>query len=218
MQTPEAEGASIVMIGSFNPAIFQPLWLGAQQLIRADEAENAKITTIQAQVADFSTEWFQLQVLQQRLAVLTTDPRQYGPLRDLAMGMFAILAHTPVSRVGINRYFHFATPSIDVWHRIGHKLAPKEPWHDIMKLPGLRSLLMQGRRDETSEGLLYIKVEPSLKVTRGIFVEVNEEFRAPADGLPEGAQWVPSCLGTQWDSFMQFAENAGQQILPIGNA
>src|SRR5580700_4118396 len=76
MQTPEAEGASIVMIGSFNPAIFQPRWLGAQQLIRAEEAEDAKITIIQAQVADFSTEWFQLQVLQQRFTVFTTDPRQ----------------------------------------------------------------------------------------------------------------------------------------------
>ena len=138
MQAPETEGASIVMIGSFNPAIFQPQWLGAQQLIRAEEADNAKITTIQPQVADFSTEWFQLQVLQQRFMMITTDPRQYGPLRDLVMGMFAILAHTPVSRLGINRHFHFATPSIEVWHGIGHRLAPKAPWHEIMKVPGLR--------------------------------------------------------------------------------
>ena len=98
MQTSEAEGASIVMIGSFNPAIFQPRWLELQHLIRTDEADNAKITTIQAQVADFSTEWFQLQVLQQRFMMITKDPRQYGPLRDLVMGMFAILAHTEIAR------------------------------------------------------------------------------------------------------------------------
>jgi len=217
MQTPEAEGASIVMIGSFNPAIFQPRWLGAQQLIRAEEAENAKITIIQAQVADFSTEWFQLQVLQQRFTVFTTDPRQYGPLRDLAVGMFAILAHTPVSLVGINRHFHFTTPSVDVWHKIGHRLAPKEPWHEIITGPGLRSLLMEGRRDETSQGILRIKIEPSLKIKHGIYVEVNEEFRAPTDGPSEGAQWVPSCLAMQWDPFMAFAENAGRRILPLGN-
>jgi hypothetical protein len=217
MRTPEAEGASIIMTGSFNPAIFQPRWLEAQRLIRTEEAENAKITTIQAQVADFSTEWFQLQVLQQRFIVITVDPRQYGPLRDLAMGVFAILGHTPVTKMGINRHFHFATPSIDAWHKIGHKLAPKEPWHEIMKGPGLRSLLMQGRREETGKDVLHIKVEPSLKVTQGVYVEVNEEFAAPSDDPGEGALWVPSCLATQWDSFLQFAENAAQKILPLGD-
>jgi hypothetical protein len=77
MQTPEFERASVVMIGSFNPAIFQPLWLGAQKLIRPEEAQDAKITIVQAEVADFSTEWFQLQVLQNRFQLATTEPRHY---------------------------------------------------------------------------------------------------------------------------------------------
>jgi len=101
---------------------------------------------------------------------------------------------------------------------IGHKLAPKDPWHAIMKVPGLRSMLMQGRREETSKGTLLIKVEPSLKIAQGLFVEINEEFGGPADDLAEGALWVPSCLATQWDSLMQFAETAAQKILPLGDA
>ena len=68
-----------------------------------------------------------MQVLQQRFVSITTDPRQYGPLRDLAMGIFTILSHTPVSKMGINRHFHFATPSVHAWHTIGHTLAPKDP-------------------------------------------------------------------------------------------
>jgi hypothetical protein len=55
MHVPEIDAASVVMVGSFNPTIFQPLWLGAQKLIRAEEAETAKITTIQAELTDFST-------------------------------------------------------------------------------------------------------------------------------------------------------------------
>jgi hypothetical protein len=30
----ESEGASIVLLGSFNPGIFQPAWFGAHGLIR----------------------------------------------------------------------------------------------------------------------------------------------------------------------------------------
>ena len=215
MQAPEIEGASIVMIGSFNPSIFQPRWLGAQQLIRPEEAETAKVTVIHAELTDFSTEWFQLQVLQNRFTVATADPRQYGPLRDLAMAIFAILPHTPISVVGVNRLFHFKMSSIDAWHGLGHLLAPKEPWHAIMKESGLRSMLMQGRRVEAGGGLLHVKIEPSTKFEHGLYVEVNEEFKPPADLQSEGAQWVPACLAEHWDAFMEFAEKTAEQLLGL---
>ena len=194
MRTPDIEGASIVMLGSFNPTIFQPRWLGTQQLIRPEEAENAKITIIQAEVADFSTEWFQLQVLQGRMSLSTADPRQYAPLRDLATAIFTILPHTPVTAVGLNRLFHFRMTSTEAWHGFGHLLAPKESWNAIMEAPGLRSMIMEGRRKETGGGVLHIKVEPSTKVEHGIYLEINEEFKAPGECESDGAQWVPSRL------------------------
>ena len=39
--TCELEGASVVLIGAFNPGIFQPAWLGANKLIRPEEVEAA---------------------------------------------------------------------------------------------------------------------------------------------------------------------------------
>ena len=213
--SPEHEGASIVMIGSFNPTIFQPRWLGAQALIRPEEAENAKITLIQAEVADFSTEWFQLQVLQNRFQLVSSDPRQYAPLRDLASAIFAILPHTPVTTLGLTRTFHFKMPSVDSWHRIGHLLAPKEPWNSIMEGPGLRSMRMQGRRKQTGGGVLYIKVEPSLKVECGLYLEINEEFTAPVDGESEGARWVPDRLAESWDGMLSFSEIAAEHLLAL---
>jgi hypothetical protein len=60
-------------------------------------------------------------------------------------------------------------PSREAWHRIGHLLAPKEPWDAIMEAPGLRLMLMEGRRQHVKGGTLYVKVEPSVKVERGLF-------------------------------------------------
>ena len=218
MQTPEIESASIVMIGSFNPAIFQPRWLGVQKLIRTEEAENAKITTIQPELTDFSTEWFQMQVLQSRFQIVSHDPRQYAPLRDLAASIFSILAHTPITVLGMSRSFHFQMPSIDSWHAIGHLLAPKEHWNPIMRVPGLRSLLMEGRRTENG-GVLYVKIEPSVKVTYGLFVEVNEEFRLLKDQEPtEGARWVPDRLTEHWDAILKYAEGASDHLLSLVKA
>jgi hypothetical protein len=219
MRASEIEGASIVMIGSFNPAIFQPRWLGTQQLIRKEEAENAKIAMIQAELADFSTEWFQLQVLQNRFQLASNDPREFGPLRDLAAGIFSILPHTPVTMLGLSKLFHFKMPSVDSWHAIGHLLAPKEHWIAILETPGLRSMLMEGRRKEViNGGTVRVRVEPSTKVTPGLFVEINEEFKAPGDVESEGARWIPDRLNDHWDNILDYSEVVAEHLLGlVGN-
>jgi len=217
MKTPEIDAATIVMLGSFNPTIFQPRWLGAQHLIRAEEAENADIATIQTELADFKTEWFHLQVLQNRFQIVCLDPRQYGPLRDLVAGMFTILPHTPVTALGMNRTFHFEMSSVDLWHALGHLLAPKEFWNPILEAPGLRSMQIQGRRKEIDGGVVLIKVEPSVRIPHGLFVEVNEEFK-PLDkekSGSEGANWVPQRLAAHWDAILEFSESAASHLLGL---
>jgi hypothetical protein len=215
MKIPETENASIVMVGSFNPAIFQPLWMGAQNLIRREEAETADIRVISTEVTDFSTEWFQLQVLKNRFMILSTDPMHYAPLRDLAAELFLLLPYTPVQLLGLNKTLHFKVPSNEAWHRIGHLLAPKEPWNAIMETPGLRSMLIQGRHKQPGGGVLQIKVEPSVPVQQGLRVDVNEEFKAPEDAQSDGARWIRNPLAERWDEILKFADQAAEHLLDL---
>jgi hypothetical protein len=210
---PQVEAASIVMVGSFNPAIFQPAWLSKQQLIRPEEADDAKIALIQAEAAAFSTEWFQLQVLPDRFQLSCTDPRQYGPLRDLAIAIFAILPHTPVKALGLNRHFHFEMPTLESWHAVGHCLAPKEPWELVLDNPGMRSITMEGQRPGTTGGLVKVRVEPSIQVKPGVFVEVNEEFRVTEGD--EGARWAGQRTADHWDTMLAFAEVVAEHLLGL---
>ena len=53
---PEVLGVSVVALGSFNPAIFQPLWFSSNNLVRKEEAEGAEIKIIHHDVTMFSTE------------------------------------------------------------------------------------------------------------------------------------------------------------------
>lgn len=214
MVSVEFDRAAVVMLGSFNPAIFQPRWLGSLGLIPPEESKNAKITIIQAEVADFSTDWFQLQVLTNRFMVASLDPRQFSPLRDLATGIFTILPHTPISAVGLSRSFHYKMPSKEAWNAIGDLLAPKEHWKTIMDNPGLRAMLMQGRRKELGGGDLHVKVEPSSKVEHGLYVEVNGEFRpTPEESL--GIEWVPRCLTEYWDPIMKLSEDTLEHFVRL---
>jgi hypothetical protein len=207
MYVPENEEASIVMVGSFNPAIFQPRWLGALDLIRKKEAENAEIAIIQAEIADFKTEWFHLQALQNRFQISCDDPTEYAPLRDLVASIFTTLPHTPVSLLGINRSFHFRMPSDESWHEIGHKLTPKPIWSEVLDSPGMRSVWIEGKRKDGRPGIARVRAEPSSRVMpHGLFLEVNDEFKAPEDRIAEGAQWVVERLKEEWDAAMVYAE------------
>lgn len=123
---PEIDGASIVILGSFNPGIFHPLWFKTNELVRPQEADNANLKVIVPDVAEFSVDWFSLNVLRNHFQVRTTDSAHFGPIRDLVLGSFHILEHTPVRAIGLNRDMHFKMESEEKWHGFGHLIAPKE--------------------------------------------------------------------------------------------
>ena len=172
---PEIDGSSIVVLGSFNPAIFHPLWFKTNQLIRPEEADDAKLEVTHPAVSIFSLEWFKLQVDMERFIVETTDKSNFGPISDLVLGTFSILDHTPVRALGINRVMHFKMDSREKWHAFGHMIAPKEVWQGVMERPGLRSLTMEDPRDDPM-GFTRVRIEPSKRIDPGIFIEINNHY------------------------------------------
>jgi hypothetical protein len=212
----ESEGASIVLLGSFNPGIFQPAWFGAHGLIRAEEVESATINVIHPEVCAFATGWFSIQVLRDRFVAQASDAGHYLPLCDLVLGVFQLLEHTPFDKMGLNRFLHFRMPSEEQWHAVGDLLAPKEPWRGILKKPGLRSLYIQDAPEEIASGganvkaVPFIRVEPSLTVLPGVFVEVNKHHEATGTNA---ARALTEILRSTWKASLDRAERIAEHIL-----
>jgi hypothetical protein len=130
-------------------------------------------------------------------------------------GIFTILPHTPVTAVGLNRNFHYKIPSKEAWHAIGNLLAPKKHWDPIMENPGLRAMIINGRRRGDAGGNLHVRIEPSSKLEHGIFVEINEEFRRASES--RDTDWVPGCLVEHWESVMQYAVDTLEYFVGLKN-
>jgi hypothetical protein len=94
-------GASIVLLGSFNPGIFQPIWFASSRLIPKGEAEAAKNLLITSEFSRFETEWLGVEVLSERASFTTHLTPYFGPLRDLAESTMNLLPHTPVTALGL---------------------------------------------------------------------------------------------------------------------
>jgi len=197
---PEIEGVGIVLVGSFNPRIFQPAWFAAENLIREEEEQAAKIELIHRQVAIFSLDWLHLQVTDEQFIVTTTQSSFYEPLRDLVLGTFRLLRHTPIRMMGLNRDCHFRMPSEEAYHGLGHRLTPKEPWAGILKEPGMRSLTMEGVRPDNLKGYIRVRVEPSVRVHPGVFINVNDHYEVKDTATVRGCDEIIDILDREWKS------------------
>ena len=172
---PELGGCSIVLLGSFNPAIFSPDWLERYGVITRRELEAAEIGMIHPELAAFTVGTKVMQVELGRFSVETAEA-PWVSLSDFVVKIFGeLLSHTPISRIGINRMVHFGVETEENRNRIGKMLAPTAPWGEWGKIiddsprerrGGFRRLVMQEPETKASDiGSIQATVEPSTRIS-----------------------------------------------------
>jgi len=209
----EVDAASIVLRGSFNPAIIQPRWLGAKGLVMEAEATDAKVEIITPDVSSFAMGWVHLQVTTDKFSATALEAGRARSLRDLVNGIFGLLEHTPLQALGMNRTMHFRLPGEVEWHAVGDLLVPKDPWKELIEKPGMLSVVVQGRIAARPKALTNIKVEPSARIKPGVFVEVNEHYGITEIGGEEG---LLRTLRDAWEDAQQDAKRIAEKMVAKG--
>jgi hypothetical protein len=224
---PELAGANIVLIGSFNPVIFQPEWMARHGLISEKSAEIAEVSVIHPEIAAFSIEdLFTLQVHTTRFSV----ERSVAPLiviSDLVVRLFTdLLPHVPIQKMGINRSVHFAVPP-EERERIGLLLAPREPWGawgrevtagEGAKHGGLQSMtLIQRNVTDRPGGWIQAKIEPSLRLGQdtGIYMEVNDHYELTDREEVKSPRTMMDLLASGFDASIRRSEGIIDQIVSL---
>lgn len=213
----QIQGVAIVSRGDFNPAIFHPSWFASYELLRKEEAEAAKVQIVHPDAAVFSTEWLEFNVVRDRFQVSTSQEAYYESLRDLVISTLNLLSHTPLRVIGINRNFHYRLQSVDQWHSVGHQLVPKQQWESLLENPGMKTLVVEGKRPDDLPGYIQVKVEPSNKVEHGVFIEVNDHYILNSDRKPSGATEAMRILTQLWTESMKRSLSIAQTISHLGS-
>jgi hypothetical protein len=206
------EASSIVLIGKFNPAIFQPAWFGAEGLLRPAEAENAKIEIVRPEITKFTTDWLNLEVVDERFFVFTLNTSMVEALKDLVIGTFRLLRHTPIQQLDVISEAHIRVDDEDRWHDLGHKLAPKALWQDLLSKPGLNQLIMQGERTDGFAGAQFVRVEPSRRreFHPAVFCQVTDRYMIDTK---LGCEKIMSILEEKWQSALTNADRIISEIM-----
>ena len=203
-QRPEisAEELSIVLIGDLNPKIFQPSWFASQELIRESEADTAKVEIVHADFTSFSTDWFVMQVSRERFSLTVHSFAYKDHLRDLVLGTFSRLSHTPLTQMGMNysARLHFKN-DLD-WHCFGHFLIPKSPFTGLLNKPGMRSFGVQGVRPDDRRGFIAVTSEPILisPSPNDAMLRVNDHNERPIEHKTSGAGFFLDIIEQEYNA------------------
>jgi hypothetical protein len=193
---------SIVIVGSFNPQIFHPLWFSTQKLLGANEGESAKIEVIHPDIAVFHLDWLRFEVTRDRLVAITKYEEKYEVLRDLVLGTFTILSHTPLRMFGINNTFDCTIKDEVSWHAIGDKLAPKDLWKKVLNKPGLASLeiISEANEKDKYKNSIKIRIGPARgNLSLRIVVNNHFELTVPQEQVLGSAEII-NILKESWQN------------------
>ena len=180
---PEQNVFAVVILGSFNPQIFHPLWYADNELIAREEVNDVKDLLCSDEISAFVLNEVHFQIERHRFGLTTKDASRALSLRDLAVNTFTILEHTPLTAIGLNRDMRFRLENSDLWHSIGHQLAPKAKWDGIIESPGMRIVAMEGQRKECNAEKVSIRVQPAGGVENIVLIAVNQHYSLKDDTL-----------------------------------
>jgi hypothetical protein len=211
----EIQDKSIILLGNFNPVIIQPAWLAAKGLIREEAYKKADVRVISPQITDFQATWFKILVTNDYFQALTQDPSTIDLLKDLVVGIFHLLEHTPIRCMGINTMRHYSIDNIELYHKIGHALAPKKDlWDKIFSKPGMERLIISSPRPDDHKGCVRVDVQPSKRINEGLFIGINDHFE-----ISNIKETLTNCyeiidtLDSVWAASVAWADTVFSQIM-----
>lgn len=210
----------IVLVGNFNPVIFQPHWFSESGIIRKEEADSAKVEVVHPEVSMFKLDWMRLNVQPMIFSVDTIQDAYYEIIRDFSVGTFRLLQHTPLLQLGINYNFIYDIGDKKKWNDFGHKLTPKELWGKFLNEPGMSAIKVEEKPIEHDElgckETTKISISPESKLTKsgyGIFIQVNNHFQLIEKQKIRSATTIIDTLEKRWDDVMSKSKDIVENLI-----
>ncbi len=206
---------ALVVLGAFNPTIFQPSWFAQEDLICDEEVKAAKIEIIHQEVTAFDLGWVKLHATRDRLILESSSEPHYDATRDLLIGTFDLLRHIPTRALGVNHALLIECESRDQFNQLGWKLVPKDRWSPVLQQPGTVRVEEQGERTDGYDGYLRVKVEPILDGGTKVLIDVNDHFSFSQEDEPNSTVAIGKLLDAEWNNIAERANPVFEHVQGI---
>ncbi|TAJ36593.1 MAG: hypothetical protein EPO55_21185 [Reyranella sp.] len=205
----ELKGTSIILVGTFDLSAFRlPKLIESGQLVASDLAE-LNMTAVFDDMIAFDLPWMAVVAEKERIALVTRVKKPLGePVRDFAVGMLSEMRDPKYRALGINTDFHFQVFDDQRRSAFLTNLAGKAlNFSQKLGLSGAatQSVVVRHTRTDGLPGYIDIKIEPSKKVEKGIYMSINDHFALRPDA-DKAALSAIEVLSDQWKERISFAD------------
>ncbi len=200
---PERQQYSLVLVGDFNPAMFQPEWFKKNNILSPEDVDFARAETfnnsiiVTPQLTIFKTSQLNIRVDQDKFSVIA-EKEPFISVIDFVTKTFENLGSFIFKAFGFNYSAHYKVADKATLHAIGDKLAPKKYWFTLLgdevtgddRTSGLSAIQMQKSKSDGT-GQYTVILQPSKFVVPGIFMscndhtDLNEENNSAEDVLED---------------------------------
>lgn len=204
MDSDAVGGYAIVLLGQFNPPIFQPAWFALHGIITEDDATDPVDMYLDADSSFFKTGLFGCEVSRDRFRVFsvpTTERREQ--MSDVVVPAFKLLYHTPIAAVSMICFRHVPSDEY-LWTDVGPRLVPSSPWEEIMGTGAKvdRVIVQQPTSAADYEGLRGIAIEPSRLLEGGTYVSVTHQYSLSGEDS-RNAHAARDLVEAEWDACVE---------------
>jgi len=214
----QIETLSVVFVGEFNPLIFQPYWLAHKNLIREEEASNAKVEVIHNEIVRYEiSDWLFFEITRNRCLFRTSKNPYFGPMKDLTCDIFKILKETPIKSVGLNCMYDLALQTEKNYYKFGSELTNLSLFGSSLNDPRLLQIEIREKERIGIEGASRrVRITPSdqLKnLTKGVSVSVNNHFEVPQTNSINSASLAIGFISDHWQSSIDESKQIIENLL-----
>jgi hypothetical protein len=203
-------GLRLAVEGNLNPMIFVPSWFRREALLRDEEVEVAQ-RNLEADsfLVAFKTDDFSFVASTDRLELVSLNEGLHLVLRDLALNMFTLLRHTPLSELVVTRFVHLARDgAAPDWSRlVGPHLLADGPLPDA----ALSELALEGTGPRGARTVVSLR--PSDISGSAVVVECTYAF--PLEGGNEhnaSTEGLMDLLKNAWDDTKAHSDAASAHL------
>ena len=218
---------SVVLLGSFNPAIFHPSWFEMHDVISNQVAEAADVQVVHNEISIISLGDISINVEASKFQVETSVAPEIRILDFVSKVFGDVLPHSKIKSFGINKSVHFRAPSQEKRTEMGRLLAPTGPWGEFGErienshgalLGGMMSLRMrEPLEDDDTRGHFEARIEPSHVLDRhtGIMVATNRHYEMKEVPEYSGAREAIEKLDAEFEGTLEYSDKLINHFLEM---
>ena len=220
---PERKQFSIVLIGNFNAALFEPEWFFRNGIISQEDVDLARDENsvfpivVTSQLTLFKTSQFTIKIEQNKFSVIS-ETESFSLIRDFVVNTFAVLGGYTIKAFGFNYSAHYNVGDMDTYQMIGDNLAPKKYWVSFLedevtgidRKSGLADIQMI-KYKEDNIGYIKIQLQPSNFIRPGVFITCNDHYQI--DEKDSNADNVITMISEAFEPRYEYMKNMHINLL-----